>query len=299
MARVLPLPASLHCEILEDRLILRAFRERWMQQQGRDVYPAMTMLSRNDIIAEALRTLHHPYLRSFMMYVESLATALPGGDTTVYPAMPQKVYSSEGNATAAERTTTLLLAEGEGSMWNDVRKVIAELPFVPHRRSFDSAQLCFRLGAYGHRSFVGLHAATAQHSAVCTLLNAFIRMIHPGHEWTSLSVQVDSLAGPHRDYQNFGLNLVVGVSLFEQGQIWVEHEGGRYFEEVGTSLVPGILLPVSGSAVLFDARQCWHAVRQWSGGNRITLIAYCIGQHYSLAAAHRARLLALGFSPPA
>ena len=60
-------------------------------------------------------------------------------------------------------------------------------------------------------------------------------MIHPGHEWTSLSVQVDSLAGPHRDYQNFGLNLVVGVSLFEQGQIWMEHEGGRYFEEVGTS----------------------------------------------------------------
>ena len=76
-------------------------------------------------------------------------------------------------------------------------------------------------------------------------------------------------------------------------------EGGRYFEEVGTSLVPGVLMPVSGNAVLFDARHCWHAVRQWSGGNRITLIAYCIGQHYSLAEAHRAQLLTLGFSPPA
>ena len=227
IARVIPFPTSLHCEVLEERLILRAFRERWMQQQGSDIYPAMTMLSRNDIIAEALRTLHHPHLRSFLMYVESLAEALPGGDTTAYPAMPQAVCSSEGNVTAAERAAMLLLAEGEGSIWHAVRQVITELPFAPHRRSFNSAQLCFRLGAYGHRSFVGLHAATAQHSAVCTLLNAFIRMIHPGHEWTSLSVQVDSLAGPHRDHQNYGLNLVVGVSLFEQGQLWIEHDRRR------------------------------------------------------------------------
>ena len=129
MARVIPFPASLHCEVLEERLILRPFRERWMQQQGSDIYPAMTMLSRNDIIAEALRTLHHPYpLRSFLMYVESFAEALPGGDTTAYPAMPQAVCSSEGNVTAAERAAMLLLAEGEGSIWHAVRQVITELP---------------------------------------------------------------------------------------------------------------------------------------------------------------------------
>ena len=98
--------------------------------------------------------------------------------------------------------------------------------------------------------------------------------------------------------RNFGLSLVIGVSHFVDGSLWIEQDGGDCYEEYSGDMIPGVCMAVSGHAVLFDARACLHAVRPWTGGNRLTLLAYCIGQYGSLSRHQRAQLLALGFQLP-
>ena len=294
MAADIPLPGSVYQDVLEEKFLLRAYAERWHAQTAGTIAPALSMASRNDLVAEAMQQLKPPHRQMFLDYLESLVAALPPGTDQAFPAF----VVHRPPATTAELLATELLKAEHGSLWVAARQVISELQFRPVPRAFDAAQLCFKLGAYGHRSFVGLHQETKVHEATCVLLNAFVKLVRPSHCWSTLSINVDSRALPHRDPQNSGLSLVIGVSHFNGGSLWIEQAGGDCFEDIAGELVPGVCMPVSGQAVLFDARACLHSVREWSGGNRLTLIAYCIGQYNSLCCEHREQLLALGFQLP-
>ena len=147
-------------------------------------------------------------------------------------------------------------------------------------RVFDDSQLCYRLGAYGHRSFAGLHQETRTHEPTCVLLNDFVKLVFPSHKWTTLSVNVDSQASPHRDRQNFGLSLVNGVSHFAT----VTSGSNR--------------LGVTASRSLWGTSPGRVHGRQWSCCSfRCKGLLTCSSPG-SLSSEHRAQLLALGFQPP-
>ena len=228
----------------------------------------------------------HRCADAFIDYMDALTAALPAGAECSFPTF----VATKAPTTPAERVAQDILFTGQGSIWTAVRQVISELQFKPTPRALDDSQLCYRLGAYGHRSFVGLHQETSKHEATCVLLNAFVKLVRPSRQWTTLSVNVDSQASPHRDRQNFGLSLVIGVSHFVDGSLWIEQDGGDCYEEYSGDMIPGVCMAVSGHAVLFDARACLHAVRPWTGGNRLTLLAYSIGQYGSLSHHQRAQL---------
>ena len=90
---------------------------------------------------------------------------------------------------------------------------------------------------------------------------------------------------PHRDSHNHqgSRNLVVKLSSFSGGEIWVSGDGGNVVEEIGGKEVPGHNLSFESGAVCLDPRQ-WHLTRDWSG-TRVVLVLYCIRDF--MKASHR------------
>ena len=137
------------------------------------------------------------------------------------------------------------------------------------------------------------------HRSVCALLNGLVRKLCPEHRWTSLVVSLNSLVSPHVDAQNARLpSLLVGLSHYKGGQLWIQHEQGTDFEECGEKLLPGVAYTTSMNCILFPAATALHGVRPWSDGDRVVLAAFTIGQHRFLSPVERGVLLELGFQLP-
>ena len=167
------------------------------------------------------------------------------------------------------------------------------------RQASSLRQQVARLGAYGHHAFCGLTRSTHRHRATCLLLNRLIREVHPQHTWTSLVVTWNGAIHAHVDSQNARIrSLVVGMSHFRNGELWIATQDGVDFEEYAGQLVQGCLYQVSMNAILLPAATSPHSVRPSTAGDRVVLIAYTIGQHRSLSTRTREELFQLGFSVP-
>ena len=140
---------------------------------------------------------------------------------------------------------------------------------------------------------------TATHRSVCALLNGLVHKLHPAHQWTRLVISLNSQVGLHVDAQNARLpSLLVGLSHYKGGQLWVQTDAGADFEEFGEQLLPGHAYTTSMNCLLFPAATTLHGVRPWTEGDRVVLAAYAIGQHRFLSPAERGALLELGFQLP-
>ena len=149
----------------------------------------------------------------------------------------------------------------------------------------------FSTGAYVYSSQVGLMLHVRQFRAVTHLLASLVRSLNPDHYYSSVSMLLNTRSAPHRDSNNHSssVSMVVPLSDFRQGQIWVELGGGD-FEVNG---VRGRLLEVTRPYVTFQPKQL-HCTMPWEG-NRLILVAYHIRAAHLLTLDDRLLLDALGF----
>ena len=294
MAIALQLPKGAYVEMLEEWLLLQAYSGLWREMGHVSLPPALSMAVRNDIIHAAVNALEPELCTVFLDYAEKLQRELPRYAETSFPLpceLPMRPSSAECLAHA-------LLEQGHGSLWTSVRQVAAELSYHTVHRAIGT-HLSFSVGAYGHRSFVGLLKQTGTHRSVCRLLNALVTQIYPAHVWTTVTVNVDLKAPTHIDVANASYaSLLLGLSHFDDGTLWTEHEAGTVYHEHGGRLIPGYLHQVSGAALLLNAHNTIHAVQPSAHGNRFTLVAHTIGQHLHLSEQDQQTLWDLGFGIP-
>ncbi|OLQ02133.1 hypothetical protein AK812_SmicGene15050 [Symbiodinium microadriaticum] len=167
---------------LEEYLLLTTLHGLLDPAQLRDLPPAITMASRNDLVHTALQKLHGDARDHFLRYADSLASAIQGSIDVPYPPMP---IECPVEPSLAERRAMSHLSERSGSLWNAVREVVSMIQFAPDTRPYAQGYT-FVLGAYSKGGLVGLSKATKAHPATCTLLNAAVHMIaerHHGYNW--------------------------------------------------------------------------------------------------------------------
>ena len=298
MAREIPLPNAWYQVALEESLLLDALRNLVSSGRPLCIPPAASMASRNDIVILARETLAPEEYEHFLLYADKLGQHLSMLAEDEFPPLPNHDLEPPNNA--AERLARLYMAEQQGSLWTAVRDIVTVLPFACQQRQLSAKPaMTYSAGAYGHRSYVGLHKQTLKTPMVCRMLNAFIRQLAPTLRWTTLNVVCNSLNEMHIDRQNAAIDsLVLGLSHFTGGHLWLQDSAGTCFEEVQQDLLPGCDYEISRRCYLLPAFARWHRTYPWQDGDRIVLVAYAIGQYRCLSAEHKAQLQDLGFVLP-
>jgi len=98
----------------------------------------------------------------------------------------------------------------------------------------------------------------------------------------------------HQDVNNDDAdNLILPVSNFSQGQVWVEAPDGDHHIQVAGKSVAGILHDVSKGPVRFYAKGRLHCTLPWRG-ERLVLILYSGGAASHLKGSHYEWLVSLG-----
>ena len=251
MARELPLPQAWYQTALEESLLLDALRHLIPDERPLCIPPAASMASRNDIIELARKLLSPAEYENFLLYANALSQHLLHMTEDLFPAAPACDLGPPAHP--AEATARLYMDAQQGSLWTAVRAIVVELPFKTQQRQLSAKPvLTFSAGAYGHRSYVGLHKHTLQTPTVCRMVNALIRGLAPSLRWTTFSITCNCLNDVHVDRQNAAIvSLVLGLSHFAGGALWIQDSAGLHFEEVQDALMPGKLY-----AVLPDASFC-------------------------------------------
>ena len=136
--------------------------------------------------------------------------------------------------------------------------------------------LAFGCGCWVHDARFGLRRNNRVFPASVQLLNVFVRSVRPSHVWTSIVIFADVRAPRHRDLRNnFDPNLVVALSQFEGGNIFVvQPEGPDVAYDAGET-VRGIILDPRTQPCLLHARRDEHFTLPWRG-RRVVLVAFCI-----------------------
>ena len=139
---------------------------------------------------------------------------------------------------------------------SDVLQLFEMLPMAAPQRGTEGK--AFATGAFA-RVKVGLRTNVAVFPQASRVFASFVRQSAPGHKFTSVVVFEGVRAKPHRDQQNSCVpNLVVPLSSFERGEIWVATDSGTVSRQVNGKQQKGVLLPVGAGPVLFDARRALH-----------------------------------------
>ena len=129
----------------------------------------------------------------------------------------------------------------------------------------------------------------------CRFLTAVVRFVDPTFEFGALQVLSNVHSGYHLDKSNAkgSFNLVIPLTRFEDGQIWVRDDSGPHVLEHGGVPYKGTLLDVSSGPVRINP-SVHHAVMQWSG-SRVVLVAYMPSFAERLSRDDQSNLSELGF----
>ena len=174
---------------------------------------------------------------------------------------------------------------------------------APRRDSLGSAGSAVTSGAYAHgKGIMGCRATCKSHPFSTEAFCRFIAQTDPEHCFTSFTVLDNVRSSVHKDSGNpaSSVNLVVALSDFKDGQIWLEDPKGAVFREIESHVLPGRFLPVADGPQYLPAQSHWHATEPWVG-RRLVVIAYSVGCPSQLTAQDRTTLCLLGFrlTPPA
>ena len=146
MAREIPLPHAWYQVALEESLLLDALRNLVPAERPLCIPPA-----------------------------DKLGQHLPLLAEDEFPTLSNRDLEPPSNA--AERMARLYMAEQNGSLWAAVRDIVTVLPFACQQRQLSAKPaMTYSAGAYGHRSYVGLHKQTSKTPMVCRMINTLIRL---------------------------------------------------------------------------------------------------------------------------
>ena len=156
----------------------------------------------------------------------------------------------------------------------------------------------FSAGVFVHGGVVGLRKNCELFPAAVQVLTGFLRSIRPGFVFSSLAVNQNIRTLPHFDRNNLSTepNLVVALSRFRRGGIWIETLGGSVEVAHRNQVKVGEVLDVASHPVLVDARRL-HCTMGWRG-SRIVLIGFTVRGTEKLSSVQRAEALSLGFVLP-
>ncbi|CAE7351564.1 unnamed protein product [Symbiodinium sp. CCMP2592] len=156
----------------------------------------------------------------------------------------------------------------------------------------------FATGAYCKGGLVGLRHHSTVLPKSTQVLTRYLQQVAPGFQASAIAIFDDVRTGVHRDARNAHYpNMVVPLSDFEDGQIWLEQQGGDVWETTPEGRRPGVHLEVCKGPVSFDAWRSYHATRPWKG-RRVVMVAYMTDKLGNVEAADLAHLKALGFKLP-
>ena len=182
----------------------------------------------------------------------------------------------------------------------DALEIFRRLPKEVSSRSsgLRGGEASFSAGVFVHGGVVGLRKNCELFPTAVQVLTGLLRSIRPGFVFSSLAVNQNIKTLPHFDRNNLSSepNLVVALSRFRRGGIWIETLGGSVEVVHRNQVRVGEVLDVSSHPVLVDARRL-HCTMGWRG-SRIVLIGFTVRGTEKLSSAQRAEALSLGFVLP-
>ena len=183
--------------------------------------------------------------------------------------------------------------------WTQIERLLGLLPCDRSLRwkqenssTLESQPKRFTTGAYVRGPMLGTTINSRQYPWTTRALAGIIRTWDSELSFTSATISCNVCAGPHRDSYNESRshNLVLPVSVFQGGEIFLEHAEGKHrLQQKGP---PGHIISTQ-EAVSFSPRRL-HATLPWHG-TRIILIAYHVGMSANMDPVIRRDLQAMGF----
>ncbi|CAE7678807.1 unnamed protein product [Symbiodinium sp. CCMP2592] len=162
----------------------------------------------------------------------------------------------------------------------------------------DDGAAAFSTGAYVKGPLLGLRSNCSKHPAASKIFAQAVQRAAPGMKFSTLSVFSDLKTEPHVDRFNSPFpNILVPLSNFRKGEVWVESAQGVFPCEVDGVTKRGILIDVASGPKAFYACSHVHATRPWSG-RRVVIVGFCIARVQELDVDCRARLAELDFPVP-
>ena len=157
---------------------------------------------------------------------------------------------------------------------SDLRTLFTLLPHEASPRGEEG--FSFGSGAYVHGGVVGLRANTKEFPLSTMCLALWLRHVRPDLKFTSCMVLHECQADLHRDLQNSPLvNIIVPLSSFSGGTLWVEGEGCEK-RKFGVTDIEGGPVPWKDGAIVLHAAERAHCVLPWSG-TRTVLVGLMSG----------------------
>ena len=165
----------------------------------------------------------------------------------------------------------------------------------PHKASGSLQGSVFISGGYSKGGLVGLRQNCSLFPSSTQLCNKFIREQAPDHKFSAFILLHNVKADVHKDLGNADTpSLLIGVSTFNNGELWVESPDGNVEMTLKDKVICGNLYPVCDTKVFFDARNTWHATMPWHG-DRLVLAAYTPAFMNNLQPTQLEQLRHLGF----
>ena len=179
---------------------------------------------------------------------------------------PQDVIDVESKARLILETNSFVSTE-------QILELFDKLPKEEPNRGSDGGGASFTTGAYS-RVKSGLRTNCTRFPDLTRLLGRLVQQVDAEHVFTTIVIMDSVMTVPHRDVMNAPYpNLVIPLSKFEGGSIWVESGDGEVRRQFDGQMHTGVELPVATCAVKFDARRSKHLTCSWTG-RRVVLIAF-------------------------
>ena len=168
----------------------------------------------------------------------------------------------------------------------------------PPREGAQAGAKSFQVGVYNHGGVTGLRAATHRYPHACRILTDAVRMVCADHIFSTVALFRNIQVAPHADSRNSPVpNLIVPVTLFSGGQLFVVHQDGPDRHVCDGKEASGFSLDVAAKPWLFDAKHCKHFTLPWQG-TRLVMVAFTVGLLRNLSSQDAAVVAGLGFNLP-
>ena len=223
------------------------------------------------------------------------------------PHRSRSPRGGDNHCATAESLALHLLREDRSFTKENIVKLFDLLPKESHSgaRDADKPGDSFTTGLYA-RVKVSLRRNCRLFPNSTKVITKFVLQVHPDQAFSSIIIFDSVETAPHVDALNAPCdNLVVGLSDFSGGDLWVEWPPDtpkdpllRYeHRALGPNRVMGALLPVSSNPALFCAKRLRHETCPFQG-RRVVLVAYALQASNQASPQDRSTLASLGFRLP-
>ncbi|CAE7276538.1 unnamed protein product [Symbiodinium sp. CCMP2592] len=188
----------------------------------------------------------------------------------------------------AEQFAQDVLSSGEPVTATCVERLFNLLPSKEDERFSSDSGRSFVAGVFRHGGVVGLTNSCRSFPQSVSLAITWA-MQQAGTElsnftFCSISLNLNVKTEVHRDVNNDDAdNLVLAVTSFSGGHIWVQSESGSHALPVNGTLIPGVLYDVAAAPVRFYARKRLHCTMPWTGDRLVWQFCWSHGVFCSIA----------------